>query len=282
MNPIKSSARLALSPRWLTAAAVVGLLALAVPALAGGPGRGVSRVAAPVGQATKTKWRQTSSQDFNGTALPSGWTVSTGNGVNGWGHHALMSYQPGNVRLDGHGTLVITAAKAARNSRLQCWNGRCQYTSGRVQTSGVFPQTYGRFAARIRLPIGQGIWPGFWMLGPKSEIDVVETIGRLPRLVQGYCHSPTLSGGGALSLPQPLSAGYHVYGVDWTPTQIVWWVDGTPYARATKKRSWTFNRPMQLVLSLQVGGTWPGSPNSTTRFPTEMDIDWVRTYTAVK
>jgi len=280
MNPTKSSARLALRPGWLAAAAVVGLLALAIPVLAGGPGRAVSRVAAPAGLATKTTWRRTSSQDFNGTALPSGWTVATGNGVNGWGHHALMFYQPGNVRLDGHGNLVINAAKAAPNSRLQCWNGRCRYTSGRVQTSAVFPQTYGRFAARIRLPVGQGIWPGFWMMAPKSEIDVVETIGSRPRLVQGFWHSPTSSGGGSVTLTQPVSAAYHVYGVDWTPTQILWWVDGRPYARATKKRSWIFNRPMQLVFTLQVGGTWPGSPNATTRFPAQMNIDWVRTYTS--
>ena len=28
-----------------------------------------------------------------------------------------------------------------------------------------FSQQYGRFEARIKLPIGQGYWPAFWMMG---------------------------------------------------------------------------------------------------------------------
>jgi len=33
-----------------------------------------------------------------------------------------------------------------------------------------------------------------------------------------------------------------------------------------------------FILNLAVGGSWPGSPNSTTPFPSEMFVDYVRVY----
>jgi beta-glucanase (GH16 family) len=58
-----------------------------------------------------------------------------------------------------------------------------KYTSARLKTIGRFEFQYGRVEARIRIPYGQGIWPGFWLLGnnigevgwPKcGEIDIME------------------------------------------------------------------------------------------------------------
>lgn len=36
--------------------------------------------------------------------------------------------------------------------------------------------------------------------------------------------------------------------------------------------------PMYLLLILAVGGTWPGSPDLSTQFPSAMEIDYVRVY----
>ena len=38
------------------------------------------------------------------------------------------------------------------------------------------------------------------------------------------------------------------------------------------------NDPFWLNLSLQVGGDWPKDPDSTTPFPSQMDVDYVRVY----
>ncbi|MQY02887.1 glycoside hydrolase family 16 protein [Actinomadura macrotermitis] len=230
----------------------------------------------------KVKWKRSWSDEFNGRGKPSkAWTPVLGNGTNGWSHKALHYYQAGNSYQDGRGNLVITAAKTSSSAKLNCWYGRCRYVSGRVQTKGKFHQTYGRFAVRAKLPTGKGIWPAFWMQregGAYGEIDVVETVGSKPRLVQGFAHAQRRVGGGGVTLAKPLSAGYHVYGVDWTPHRVVWWVDGRPYAQMKAYRNWPFNKPFYLILNIQVGGTWPGSPDKTTRFPARMQIDWVRTY----
>jgi hypothetical protein len=34
-----------------------------------------------------------------------------------------------------------------------------------------------------------------------------------------------------------------------------------------------------IILNLAVGGSWPGSPNSSTAFPVQMLVDYVRIYT---
>ncbi len=33
-----------------------------------------------------------------------------------------------------------------------------------------------------------------------------------------------------------------------------------------------------IILNLAIGGTWPGSPNSNTPFPSQMLVDYVRIY----
>jgi beta-glucanase (GH16 family) len=33
-----------------------------------------------------------------------------------------------------------------------------------------------------------------------------------------------------------------------------------------------------IILNLAVGGNWPGSPDGTTQFPSEMLVDYVRIY----
>jgi beta-glucanase (GH16 family) len=94
------------------------------------------------------------------------------------------------------------------------------YTSARIKTMGLFEQTRGRFEARIKLPIGQGIWPAFWLLGndidqvgwPQcGEIDVMEYRGQEPRVLVGSIHGPGYSGNGAITQTHTLAqGGFHL------------------------------------------------------------------------
>ncbi len=102
-------------------------------------------------------WRLTWHDEFDapaGTAPdPQKWTHDVGG--DGWGN-AQLEYDTdrvSNVSHDGEGNLVITA-------RREAYRGS-EYTSARIKTQGRFAQRYGRFEARIRLPIGQGMWPAF-------------------------------------------------------------------------------------------------------------------------
>ncbi|RSS61722.1 glycoside hydrolase family 16 protein, partial [Streptomyces sp. WAC06614] len=221
------------------------------------------------------------------------WQLETGDNVN---NHERQYYTPGaaNAALDGQGHLVITARRE-NPGNYQCWYGRCEYTSARMNTGGRFTQTHGHIEARMKVPRGQGMWPAFWMLGndigqvgwPNSgEIDVMENVGYEPGTVHGTLHGPGYSGGGGIGAAFTLPGGrafaddFHTFAVDWAPGSITWSVDGQVYQRRTPAdlggRTWVFDKPFFLILNLAVGGDWPGNPDGSTAFPNQLVVDYVR------
>lgn len=279
----------------IAAASVLGIVVVATVVAAtqlnateetqssGGTRSAAAAVARPAVTLPPVKWALRWSDDFNGYRLSNKWESISGNGTNGWSHRALQYYQAANVKQDGLGHLVITAAKTSPSTTLTCWNGPCEYTSGRIESTDRFAQRYGRVAARIRLPAGKGIWPAFWLRSARlsdGEIDVVEPIGSKPNLVQGFTHGKGHKGIASIRLPKPFSAEYHTYGVDWTPQRVVWWMDGKPYGEY-RYSSYELDQPHWMILNVQVGGNYPKPPNAKTRFPARMEVDWVRVYRGV-
>lgn len=291
------------SPRLLrrcllaTLSAVLLASAAVLPAQAD-TGQAATRPAAPEPKAAAAV---TFSDTFDGPAgaavNSSKWQMETGDNVN---NHERQYYTSGanNAALDGQGHLVITARRENPNN-YQCWYGRCEYTSARLNTAGKFTTTYGRVEARLKVPRGQGMWPAFWMLGndigqvgwPNSgEIDIMENVGFEPSTVHGTLHGPGYSGsggiGGAYSLPggQAFADAFHTFAIDWSPDAVTWSVDGNVYQRRTPAdlggRQWVFNKPFFLILNLAVGGYWPGDPDGSTVFPQQLVVDEVKVTTS--
>ncbi|MFF0290944.1 family 16 glycosylhydrolase [Streptomyces sp. NPDC005262] len=269
---------------------------------------GAVSAAAPAGAAPLPEPRvaaaaaaTTFSDDFNGPAGSavdgSKWQTETGDNVN---NHERQFYTAGNsnAALDGQGNLVITARKD-NPGNYQCWYGRCEYTSARLNTAGKFTSTYGHVETRMKIPRGQGMWPAFWMLGddlgsvgwPNSgEIDIMENVGFEPGTVHGTIHGPGYSGSGGIgagySLPggQAFADAFHTFAVDWAPDSITWSVDGNVYQRRTPAdlggKSWVFNKPFFIIMNLAVGGYWPGDPDGSTAFPKQLVVDYVHVTTS--
>ncbi|MFE8978903.1 family 16 glycosylhydrolase [Streptomyces cyaneofuscatus] len=224
------------------------------------------------------------------------WQLETGDNVN---NHERQFYTGGNdnAALDGQGNLVITARKE-NPGNYQCWYGTCEYTSARLNTAGKFAAAYGHVEARVKVPRGQGMWPAFWMLGddfgnvgwPQSgEIDVMENVGFEPGTVHGTLHGPGYSGADGIGAGYTLPNGaafaddFHTFAVDWAPDSITWSVDGNVFQRRTPAdlggKEWVFNKPFFLILNLAVGGYWPGDPDGSTPFPSQLVVDYVRVTT---
>ncbi|WP_405659323.1 lectin [Streptomyces sp. NBC_01166] len=280
------------SPRRLVLSLV---MALGLASLVTVPARSAPAPVTPAAAAAPAA--VTFSDDFDGPAGSavngSKWQIETGDNVS---NHERQYYTAGsnNAALDGQGNLVITARKE-NPGNYQCWYGRCEYTSARLNTAGKFTTTYGRVEARMKIPRGQGIWPAFWMLGndigqvgwPNSgEIDIMENVGFEPGTVHGTLHGPGYSGSGGIgagySLPggQTFADAFHTFAVDWSPNSITWTVDGTVYQRRTPAdlggRQWVFDKPFFVILNLAVGGYWPGDPDASTSFPQQLLVDYVR------
>lgn len=243
-------------------------------------------------QQSTTLWNLVWEDEFNGTTVnPENWTYDLGAG--GWGNNELQSYDTASATVQ-NGELRITARKNADGS----------YSSARLKTQGRQSWTYGKIAARMRLPRGQGIWPAFWMLGanittvgwPKcGEIDIMEMIGGgedRDDSVYGTIHwdnnGHVSSGSSRIELADPdvFHDDYYVFEVEWSSTTIIWRIDGVETARVSIDRATLpdreeFHAPFFIVLNLAVGGNWPGSPDASTEFPQVLAVDWVRVYQRV-
>jgi beta-glucanase (GH16 family) len=245
-------------------------------------------------------WTLTWHDEFNladGSPVdPGKWTQETGNA--GWGNnHERQYYTAGtaNAVIRG-GSLLITATSQGA-SQYQCQYGTCQYTSARMNTAGKFEQAYGRFESRIKLTIGKGVWPAFWVLGNNistvswpqcGEIDIMENIGSTPSTNYGSLHGPGYSGGqdltGSYTLPgHTLSEDFHVYAIEWEPNVVRFYFDGVNYETRTPAdvpagKTWVYDHPFFVILNLAIGGYWPGDPDATTQLPQTLTVDYVRVY----
>lgn len=231
------------------------------------------------------------SSGTNAQPDPNVWTYDTGN--SGFGNAELENYcawgstagpcdtaMP-NAYVGNDGFLHIVAHQPSTGV----------YTSARLKTQGLFSLQYGRVEARIQVPEGQGLWPAFWLLGNNittvnwpacGEQDVMEHINApSPDWIAGSIHGTGLNDG----VQVPVSAGtWHVYGMVWSPNTVWYYVD-TPtnayasFSKSSETGTWPFDNGANfIILNLAVGGNWPGSPNGTTVFPSEMLVDYVRVY----
>ena len=259
-------------------------------------------------------WTLTWSDEFNGpngsAPDPAKWVYDIGYGEGGWGNGELQYYT--NSRDNSYlqdGSLVIAARTDNLESTMLCGSTPCKYTSARLKTLGKFSQTYGRFEARIKIPIGNGMWPAFWTLGtdfptagwPKcGEIDIMENWGADGTVIAGTTHDPGydpdngISGEHTFSSITTVANDYHVYAVEWEVNAIRFYVDGSEYhcvrtsdapasacgsisgTVSSAPHTWPFNHPFFMLLNLAIDGD--SRPTSTTKFPGLMFIDYVRVY----
>lgn len=227
--------------------------------------------------------------EFNGSELDTNlWTYEIGTGTDGWGNQELQYYtdRPENVKVE-EGILTITAQR-------ESFQGS-NFTSARIITKNKFEQTYGRFEARIKLPWGRGLWPAFWLLGadidqvgwPQTgEVDIMEYRGQDPTIVHGSVHGPGYSAGNAVTKTFDLEdsrfdTDFHVFGIEWGPNYINFYVDDSLYNRITPEDvpgEWVYDKPFFILINMAVGGTFVGSPTDDTVFPQTLEIDYIRVY----
>lgn len=182
-------------------------------------------------------------------------------------------YTPEDVYLQD-GNLVLRSQERFMGGR--------DYTSGLVETKGLFTLTYGRVEVRAQLPRGKGIWPAHWMMNAVGtwppEIDIMEMLGHRPTRIHMTNHfgvHPRNSRHGGHFDGPDYSKDFHTFAVEWTPDEIKWFIDGEE--RYTTQKH-VHDVPFYLILNTAVGGNWPGYPDETTVFPQYHYIDYVRVY----
>jgi len=242
--------------------------------------------------------------DFNDAVNPNSqgidlnkWGYQNGDGteygLQGWGNSEKQYYREENSYVQG-GFLHIEA-------KLEDFGGS-EYTSSKLVTKDKFSQAFGRFEARIKLPLGDGLWPAFWMM-PQSnvyggwassgEIDIMEARGRLVNEATGAIHyggnwpnNVYQSGKQTFSYGEGIDT-FHVYAVEWTDTSIKWYYDDILVWEATEwfTEGHAFPAPFDesffMILNLAVGGHFDDHilpVDSIFDEAVVMIVDYVRVY----
>ena len=247
----------------------------------------------------KEGWALVWNDEFDGPALNlEKWSFEIGG--HGWGNNELQYYSDDDsTAFIQDGKLVLRAdivpqgTGSADNLRY--------FSSARLRTSGKGDWRYGRIEVKAKLALGQGIWPAIWMLPtdwmyggwPESgEIDIMEHVGYDPGRVHGsihtgsYNHKINTQRGGSKLLDK-ISSKFYVYAIEWYEDRIDFLIDDAKYFSFQNDgkndfNTWPFNQRFHLLINIAVGGDWPGSPDETTQFPTEMEVEYVRVYEKIQ
>lgn len=236
-------------------------------------------------------------------AAPDGYTLSWADEFNGSSLDTTKwaNRYPG-VRNDATNTADAVTVSGGALKITTYTEGGLNYT-GMIGTQGKFSQAYGYWEASINFNGSPGMWSAFWLQSPTmgnpignpavagTEMDIVEFLSH-PNSAGHVNMATHWDGYGAdhkaTSLKSNKGAaltGYHTYGLLWTPTSTLYFVDGTqvwdgggaPVSQVAE----------YIILSSEVkNNNWAGviptgGYGNIASSTTTMQVDYVRVYTAV-
>jgi beta-glucanase (GH16 family) len=164
--------------------------------------------------------------------------------------------------------------------------GYKDYTSAALHTKAK--TAYGYFEAKAK-PMNSAGSSSFWFKrdatpGWNTEIDVFEIGGKAP----GFEHKVNMnvhvfktpqedehwSVGGKWIAPWRLADDYHVYGLEWTPEEIRYFVDGV-VVRTVENTHW--HQPLSLIFDSETMPNWFGMPEDED-LPSTFSVEYVRAW----
>ncbi len=206
----------------------------------------------------------------------------------GSGNNAAM-FGPSQVRVDAGLTLT-----AQRNTN--AYSADYPWMSGIVTTEGKFtlPATGWYVQVEAKMPDqSQGMWPSIWFLPPVpntpfNELDGYEGGMKMgsepPNMLMSTNYFADQGQQGSIpNTGADLSAGYHVYGIQYIPGQsITEFLDGRQVSQVLASGAVTITpEPYQIMLSLYVAAQqtsgWHTVTNADTPTST-MDVAEVQAY----
>jgi hypothetical protein len=224
----------------------------------------------------------TFSDEFNGTSLD----------TTKWTDHQWYDSSDPNINY------------AVENGLLKIWPVS-PFVNRTLTTDGKFSQTYGYYEANMKLNVGKGCWPAFWLyahpVDARPEIDIMEAYpGGGPSSGWGDSNLHPVNFGLTLHRanadysfhqvpyqhtytefkpPIDLSAAFHIYGVKWTSTSITFYFDGQQLGPTYSYSDSYYNRPMYVLFDLWFGSA-SGTPDGTTPTgkPNSFQVDYVRVW----
>jgi len=241
-------------------------------------------------------WNLIFEDDFNDDL--SFWNVWYGGAFN----EEIQLYRPEQLSID-NGILKINVQRENISGPTSIFDSTpksFEYVSGRIESKELFgPSNIDgnreiRFAARIKLPFGHGMWPAFWSYDDpwptQGEIDILEARGGEPLEYQSnifYGSTPNINTNQGTErvyeIGQDLTSAYHTYEMIWRSNSIDIIFDDqllyTYQANNNNNINNLFDKKQKIVLNVAVGGIFFIDQNSNNYADSStMEIDWVKVY----
>jgi beta-glucanase (GH16 family) len=222
------------------------------------------------------------SDEFDGANLdPNKWETN----IVGWPGRPPALFVDHNVAVES-GTLRIAMQKEVIDNKYANL-GYHDYTTGAVHSKKNV--LYGYFEVRAKAMKSAGS-SGLWFLGKDqnnwNEIDMAEMGGKPPACPKEVFMSVhvfekdgvriTQNDVSAAMIETDLADGFHVYGLEWSPAFIDFYIDGRLH-RHLRNTSW--HTAATMILDAETQGDWWGMPLNSD-LPSVFTIDYVRAWTS--
>lgn len=164
---------------------------------------------------------------------------------------------------------------------------------------------FGYYEARAK-SMKAGVCNAFWLYDPleesakyrvgdySEEIDIVEVFGKASKPVNHRAYYAAVhryqtpyveslvnkekyqleNRYKRLEVPFDFHADFHTFGLLWTPTELVWFLDGEEVFR---RENDFFKRPLHIMLDAEIMEVWDGLPDHSD-LPNTFEIDYVRVW----
>jgi beta-glucanase (GH16 family) len=222
--------------------------------------------------------------EFDGRTLDTNkWTV----GMHWWQGRQPAWFSPKNVEVRG-GQLHLTMRKEPVPDQMKA-RGYHDYTSAALHTKAR--SSYGYYEVKAR-PMNSGGSSSFWFQQedqktfPKwsTEIDVFELCGRSDAHDRRYYMTVHVFStpeekrhwqvGSYWESPKRFAENFHVFGFEWDPAELRWYVDGV-LVRTVQNTHW--HQPLFLIFDSETMPEWFGMPNDAD-LPSTFSIEYVRAW----
>lgn len=237
-------------------------------------------------QANAGRWllNTTLSDEFDGTTLDrTRWHVNNAIGNESLGRKPALFTERNASVSNGH-LKIVFRKETLPPKYVQL--GFKDYTSAMVRT--LERGFYGYYEARAK-PMNSAGSSAFWlawtgMADNATEIDIFEIGGKTKDAASDRAYNMNahlwatpqstehIANGSTWTSPWRLASDFHVYGFDWQPDTLRWYVDGV-LVRESKNNHFFY--PMQIVFDSEAMWKWFGVVDDAD-LPSTFEVDYIR------
>jgi hypothetical protein len=221
-----------------------------------------------------SNWKLTFNAGFTGSKLNASvwgtcypWEAQSGCANFGNSSLEYQWYAPSQDQVSGDALHIVAQKEPTSGTDSGGGPEEYSYRSGLVTTFPGYKFQYGYLQVVARVPNAQGTWTALWLAAANEqwppEIDIIEHWDAATKYYE-YYHPAGAPRENTVETLGNLSTSYHTYGVYWTQSKVVWYIDGRQVFETVR------NVPQQPMYFLANVAVYKQAPTLTT--PASLDI----------